>query len=56
MLGWVSRHRHHESAAPGAVLVRAGTARELEGFRWRQMADPDGNEFDIDVQPAEVTS
>jgi hypothetical protein len=26
-------------------------ARELEGFQWRCMADPDGNEFDIDVLP-----
>jgi hypothetical protein len=23
----------------------------LEGFRWRCMADPEGNEFDIDVLP-----
>jgi predicted enzyme related to lactoylglutathione lyase len=26
--------------------------RELDGFRWRCMADPEGNEFDIDVLPA----
>ncbi|HVN50800.1 MAG TPA: VOC family protein [Acidimicrobiales bacterium] len=24
---------------------------ELEGFRWRCMADPEGNEFDLDVLP-----
>ena len=26
-------------------------AAALEGFQWRCMADPDGNEFDIDVVP-----
>ena len=30
-----------------------GTTRELEGFRWRCMADPEGNEFDLDVLPPE---
>jgi hypothetical protein len=25
--------------------------RELEGFQWRRMADPEGNEFDLDVLP-----
>jgi hypothetical protein len=25
--------------------------RELEGFLWRCMADPEGNEFDINVLP-----
>jgi predicted enzyme related to lactoylglutathione lyase len=24
-----------------------GQTRELEGFRWRTLADPEGNEFDI---------
>ena len=24
-----------------------GQTRELEGFKWRTLADPDGNEFDI---------
>jgi hypothetical protein len=28
------------------------TTRELEGFRWRGMADPEGNEFDLDVLPS----
>ena len=28
------------------------TTRDLEGFSWRCMADPEGNEFDIDVLPA----
>jgi predicted enzyme related to lactoylglutathione lyase len=36
----------------GGRWLEPGTARELEGFRWRCMADPDGNEFDIDVLPA----
>jgi predicted enzyme related to lactoylglutathione lyase len=36
----------------GGCWLEPGTTRELEGFRWRCMADPDGNEFDIDVLPA----
>jgi len=35
----------------GGRWLEPGTVRELEGFRWRCMADPDGNEFDIDVLP-----
>lgn len=35
----------------GGRWLEPGETRELEGFRWRQMADPDGNEFDIDVLP-----
>ena len=35
----------------GGRWLEAGTTRELEGFRWRCMADPEGNEFDIDVLP-----
>ena len=35
----------------GGRWLEPGTVRELEGFQWRQMADPDGNEFDIDVLP-----
>jgi predicted enzyme related to lactoylglutathione lyase len=35
----------------GGSWVEPGNARELEGFRWRCMADPEGNEFDIDVLP-----
>ena len=31
--------------------LEPGNTRELEGFQWRCMADPDGNEFDIDVLP-----
>jgi hypothetical protein len=46
-------------AADPAALARfwcgrwlePGNTRELEGFRWRCMADPEGNEFDIDVLP-----
>ena len=35
----------------GGRWLEPGTIRELEGFQWRCMADPDGNEFDIDVLP-----
>ena len=35
----------------GGRWLEPGTTRDLEGFRWRTMADPDGNEFDIDVLP-----
>ena len=35
----------------GGSWVEPGNDRELEGFRWRCMADPEGNEFDIDVLP-----
>ena len=31
----------------GGRWLEPGTSRELEGFRWRVMADPEGNEFDI---------
>jgi predicted enzyme related to lactoylglutathione lyase len=40
-----------EIEALGGRWLEPGTVRELEGFQWRQMADPDGNEFDIDVLP-----
>jgi predicted enzyme related to lactoylglutathione lyase len=36
----------------GGRWLEPGKTRELEGFRWRCMADPEGNEFDIDVLPA----
>jgi predicted enzyme related to lactoylglutathione lyase len=35
----------------GGRWLEPGTTRELEGFLWRCMADPEGNEFDIDVLP-----
>ena len=35
----------------GGRWLEPGDTHELEGFRWRCMADPDGNEFDIDVLP-----
>jgi len=35
----------------GGRWLEPGSTRELEGFRWRVMADPEGNEFDIDVLP-----
>ena len=37
----------------GGRWLEPGLTRELEGFRWRCMADPEGNEFDIDVLPSE---
>ena len=37
----------------GGAWLEPGNARELEGFRWRCMADPEGNEFDIDVLPVD---
>jgi predicted enzyme related to lactoylglutathione lyase len=42
-----------EIEALGGRWVEPGQTRELEGFRWRCMADPEGNEFDIDVLPPE---
>ena len=38
----------------GGRWLEPGNTRELEGFQWRCMADPEGNEFDLDVLPAEV--
>jgi predicted enzyme related to lactoylglutathione lyase len=35
----------------GGRWLEPGTTRDLEGFQWRIMADPEGNEFDIDVMP-----
>ena len=37
----------------GGRRLEPGNTRELEGFRWRCMSDPDGNEFDLDVLPVE---
>ena len=36
----------------GGRWLEPGSTRELEGFQWRAMADPEGNEFDIDVLPS----
>jgi predicted enzyme related to lactoylglutathione lyase len=36
----------------GGRWLEPGNTRELEGFQWRAMADPEGNEFDIDVLPS----
>jgi predicted enzyme related to lactoylglutathione lyase len=38
----------------GGRWLEPGKIRELEGFRWRCMADPEGNEFDIDVLPTDT--
>jgi predicted enzyme related to lactoylglutathione lyase len=35
----------------GGRWIEPHITRELEGFMWRCMADPEGNEFDIDVLP-----
>jgi predicted enzyme related to lactoylglutathione lyase len=35
----------------GGRSLEPGTTRELEGFTWRCMADPKGNEFGVDVLP-----
>jgi predicted enzyme related to lactoylglutathione lyase len=40
-----------EIVALGGRWTEDGNTRELEGFKWRCMADPEGNEFDIDVLP-----
>jgi predicted enzyme related to lactoylglutathione lyase len=36
----------------GGRWLEPGTTRDLEGFQWRIMADPEGNEFDIDLLQA----
>jgi hypothetical protein len=41
------------SATPNGLTVGFQRVPELEGFQWRCMADPQGNEFDIDVLPAQ---
>jgi predicted enzyme related to lactoylglutathione lyase len=38
--------------ALGGSWLEPGNTRELEGFQWRCMADPEGNEFDVDVLPS----
>ena len=35
----------------GGRWLEPGLTRELEGFRWRIRADPEGNEFDLDTLP-----
>ena len=32
--------------------LQSGTTRELDGYIWRVMADPEGNEFDIVLSSA----
>jgi predicted enzyme related to lactoylglutathione lyase len=43
----------HEVEALGGRWLEPGHTRELEGFAWRCMADPEGNEFDLDVLPSD---
>lgn len=40
-----------EIEALGGRWLEPGRTRELEGFRWRCLADPGGNEFDIGTLP-----
>jgi len=42
-----------EVEALGGRWLEPGNTRELEGFFWRCMADPEGNEFDLDVLPSQ---
>lgn len=35
----------------GGRWLEPGETRDLDGFRWRVMADPEGNEFDIITLP-----
>ena len=46
-------HATAEVESLGGRWLEPGNTRELEGFQWRCMADPEGNEFDIDVLPSE---
>jgi hypothetical protein len=51
-VGYLVIHRSGTARALlGGRWLEPGNNRELEGFRWRCMADPEGNEFDIDVLP-----
>ncbi len=36
----------------GGRWLEPGSTRELEGFKWRCMSDPEGNEFDLDILPS----
>ena len=40
-----------EIEALGGTWLEPGNTRDLESWRWRCMADPEGNEFDIVVLP-----
>lgn len=42
-----------EIEALGGRWLEPDTTRDLEGFQWRIMADPEGNEFDIDLLPTD---
>jgi predicted enzyme related to lactoylglutathione lyase len=37
----------------GGRWLEPGQTRELKGFWWRCIADPEGNEFDLDVLPGD---
>jgi predicted enzyme related to lactoylglutathione lyase len=40
-----------EAESLGGKWLEPGTTRDLGGYRWRAMADPEGNEFDIALLP-----
>lgn len=42
-----------EVEALGGRWLEPGNTRELGGFTRRCMADPEGNEFDLDVLPSD---
>jgi predicted enzyme related to lactoylglutathione lyase len=42
-----------EVEALGGRWLEPGHTRELDGFTWRCMADPEDNEFDLDVLPSD---
>lgn len=42
-----------EVEALGGRRLEPGNTRELDGFAWRCTADPEGNEFDLDVLPGD---
>jgi predicted enzyme related to lactoylglutathione lyase len=43
----VGKNRTKRVEALGGHWIEPGTTRELDGFEWRCMADPDDNEFCI---------
>lgn len=41
-----------EAESLGGRWLEPGETRDLGGYRWRVMADPEGNEFDLALLPA----
>lgn len=40
-------------ASMGGRWIEPGLTHELDGYRWRTMEDPEGNEFDLQMAPAD---